>query len=145
MNALDRLSLHNEVLIVAAIYWFVYAGRGIKSAIKEELWLTLWLLKSVVWLQCYITLRTLNICTMTKLLVFSTSSSRVFLGAAGQFWEVSQQHVHSDIRETLHAELRGVPGPVHGAKALLHGGQRQPGGDAERLLVPTARAHVPAA
>lgn len=70
--------------------------------------------------------------------------SRVFLGAVGQFWEISQQYVHTDIREAVYAELRGVPGPVHWAEALLHWGQRQPGGDVERLLVQAAGAHVPA-
>lgn len=57
--------------------------------------------------------------------------SRVFPGAAGQLGKVSQQDVHADVREAVHAELGGVPGPVHGAQTLLHRRQRQPRGDAE--------------
>lgn len=70
---------------------------------------------------------------------------RVFPGAAGQLGEVSEQRVQAHLQEAVHAELGRVPGPLHRAEALLHGRQRQPGGDAERLLVAAAGAHVPAA
>lgn len=68
--------------------------------------------------------------------------SRVLPGATGQLWEVTQQFVHKDVREAVYAELGGVSGPVHWAKALLHWRQRQLGGDVEWLLVQAAGTYV---
>jgi len=46
---------------------------------------------------------------MTQLLVSLSPQNihpcRVFLGAAGQLREISQQYVHKDVWEAVHAEL----------------------------------------
>lgn len=69
---------------------------------------------------------------------------RVFPEAPGELGEVYARRVQARVREALHAEHGLIPGPVHRAEALLHRRQRQPGGDAERLLVAAAGAFVPA-
>ncbi|KAL0204324.1 hypothetical protein M9458_002342, partial [Cirrhinus mrigala] len=69
----------------------------------------------------------------------------ILSGVAGQLGKVAERHVCAHIRQTVHAQLGDVRGSVLGAEALLHRRKRQPGGSAERLLVETSGAHVPAA
>lgn len=86
------------------------------------------------------TLGNLLLCLLTP----ACFPCRVFPRAPGERGAVPERHVCPDVRHAVHAELRGVPGPLHGAEALLHGRQREPGGNAERLLGSAAGEDVPA-
>lgn len=69
---------------------------------------------------------------------------RVLQRASGERREVAERHVCADVWPVVHAELRAVQGPLRGTEAVLRGWQRQPRGDAQRLLGTSAGAHVPA-
>lgn len=78
---------------------------------------------------------TCNQKTLCTLLIYPLTPScfpcRIFPRTSGECRKILKRHVCPDIRHAVHAELGGVPGPLHRAEEVLHRRQCELGGNAE--------------